>query len=128
MNIIPLVGGAVFAAVGAYIIYDNQRFNKNATKAKGRILRYDEYFSKSTNNYKSKMFRPIFELTIKGKRYEIKSKTSFHSKVIPVGHNADLLYQQGDEENARLAKGNGYGLGLLFIVLSIPAFYFGVFR
>ncbi|WP_339723412.1 DUF3592 domain-containing protein [uncultured Paraglaciecola sp.] len=128
MNIIPLIGGAIFAALGAYIIYDYQRFNKNAIKAKGRILRYDEYFSKGAGNYKRKMFRPIFELTVKGKRYEVKSKTSFHSKIIPVGQNTDLLYQQGDEENARLAKGNDYGLGLLFIALSIPAFYFGLFR
>jgi hypothetical protein len=128
MNIIPLFGGIVFSALGIYICYDYRRFNKNALKIKGRVLRYEEYISKGTDNIKRKMYRPFFELTVNGTTYDVKSKTSFRSKIIPVGHHADVLYQEGDEENARLAKGNGEGLGLLFIALSLPAYYFGLFH
>lgn len=128
MNIIPLFGGLVFSAVGVYICYDYQRFNKHAIKTKGKILRYEEYLSKGTDNVKRVKYRPCFEVTVNGKTYDIKSKTAFSSKIIPVGHHADVLYQAGDESNARLAKGNGRGMGMLFIGLSLPAFYFGLFH
>ena len=127
MNIIPLFGGVVFSLLGVYICYDYRRFNNNAIKTKGKILRYDEYLSKGTDNIKRKMYRPSFELRVDGETYEVKSKTSFHSKIIPVGQNTDVLYKKGDEVNARLAKGNGQALGFLFIGLSIPAYYFGLF-
>lgn len=128
MNVIPLFGGIVFSALGIYICYDYRRFNKNALKIKGRVLGYEEYISKDSNNIKIKMYRPSFELTVNGTTYDVKSKTSFRSKIIPVGHHADVLYQEGDEENARLAKGNGEGLGILFLGLSLPAYYFGLFH
>lgn len=128
MNIIPLFGGIIFSALGVYICYDYRRFDKNALKTKGRVIRYEEYFSKDTDNIKRKMYRPFFELTVNGSTYSVKSKSSFRSKIIPVGHHADVLYQEGDEENARLAKGHGEGLGILFIGLSLPAYYFGLFH
>lgn len=128
MNIVPLIGGVVFSALGLYICYDYQRFNKNALKTKGKIIGYDEYFSKNSDNIKRKVYRPNFQLTLDGKTYDVVSKTSFHSKIIPVGHFADVLYQKGDESNARLKKGNGQGLGFIFLSLSIPAYYFGLFH
>lgn len=128
MNIVPLIAGGAFGCLGLFIFYDYFRFNKSALKAQGNILRYDEYESKDTDGHKSKKYRPSFEFSVNGNTYEVKSKTSFSSKIIPVGQNADVLYKQGDEENARLAKGNGYGLGILFIFLSLPAFYLGLFK
>ena len=128
MNVIPLVGGLIFSGLGVYICYDYRRFNKNALKTTGKIISYDEYFSKDSDNIKRKAYRPNYQITVNGSTYVIKSKTSFHSTIIPVGHNADVLYQKGDETNARLAKGNGQGLGFLFIALSFPAYYFGLFH
>lgn len=128
MNIIPLFGGVIFSALGIYVCYDYRRFNKNALKIKGRVLRYEEYIAKDTDNIKRKVYRPFFEFTVNGSTYVVKSKTSFHSKIIPVDHYADVLYHKGDEENARLAEGNGAGLGILFIALSLPAYYFGLFH
>ena len=112
MNIIPLFGGIVFCLIGLFIFYDYYRFNKNALKVQGKILRYDEYQSKDNDGRKRTKYRPSFEFSVNGNAYEVKSKTSFSSQVIPVGQIADVLYQKGYETNARLVKGNGYGLGL----------------
>ena len=128
MEIIPLFGGIVFSGVGIYVCYDYRRFNQSAIKAKGKVLGYEEYINKESDGSKVKMYRPLFEYSVNGANYEVKSKTSFHYKAIPIGRNVDVLYQQGDEQNARLAKGNGAGLGILFIALSIPAYYFGLFH
>ena len=128
MNVIPLIGAIVFSGLGIYICYDYRRFNKNALKAKGRIVGYEEALSTGTDNIKRKVYRPNFELSVNRKIYHVKSKTSFHSKIIPVGHYVDVLYHDGDEENARLAKENGQGLGILFLGLSLPAYYFGLFH
>ncbi|WP_339725471.1 DUF3592 domain-containing protein [uncultured Paraglaciecola sp.] len=128
MNIIPLIGGLGFGSLGLFILFDYYRFNKDAIKAYGKILRYDEYQSKDNNGRKRTNYRPSFEFSANGKVYEVKSKTSFSSKIIPVGQHTNVLFQAGDESNARLAKGNGYGLGVLFIALSIPAIYFGAFK
>lgn len=126
INIVPLFAGLVFGLLGLYIFYDYYRFNKQAIKAQGKILGYDEYQSKDNDGRKSTKYRPSFEFSANGKSYQVKSKTSFNSRVIPVGHNAVVLYQQGSEENARLAEGNGYGLGILFVAISLPAFYLGL--
>ncbi|MDO6694253.1 hypothetical protein Q4574_13245 [Aliiglaciecola sp. 3_MG-2023] len=125
MNIIPLIGGIGFGSLGLFILFDYYRFNKGAIKVYGKILRYDEYESKNKDGRICTMYRPSFDFSANGKVYEVKSKTSFNSKIIPVGKRANVLYQQGDESNARLAKGNSYWLGILFIGLSIPAIYFG---
>ena len=127
MNVIPLIAGTVFGGLGLYVIYDYYRFNKNALKAQGKILRYDEYQSKDNDNRKRTMYRPSFEFSVNGKSYEVKSSTSFGSHIIPIGQQTDILYQPGHEANARLAQGNGFGLGILFVGLSIPALYFGLF-
>jgi hypothetical protein len=124
-NIIPMVGGIIFGCLGLFIFYDYWRFNKNAVKAQGKVLWYDQYQSKDNDGRKSTKYRPSFEFEVNGHTYQIKSKTSFSSQVIPIGQYTDVLYQKGDEDNARLAKGNGYGLGILFIFLSLPALYFG---
>ena len=118
----------MFGAIGFYIFFDYYRFNKGAIKVNGKILHYDEYQSKNSNGRKRTQFRPCFEFSIEENTYQVKSKTSFSAKVIPVGQDVNLLYQKGDELNARLAKGNGYGLGVLFIFFSMPAFYFGIFK
>lgn len=128
MSIIPLVGGTILSVIGLYIFYDYRRFNKQAFKTQGRILSYEECLSRNSDNVRRKMYRPRFEIKVLGKTYEIESNVSFRSKIIPVGHYAEVLYQAGDEANARLAKGNGCGLGLLLIGLSLPAFYFGLFQ
>lgn len=126
MNIIPLVAGFVFGGLGSYILFDYWRFNQKALKTQGKILRYDEYQSKDSDNRKQTMYRPSFEFSLNGITYEVQSKTSFSSKIIPIGQNTDILYQKGNEANARLAKENGCGLGILFIGLSIPAIYIGL--
>ncbi|PSV25478.1 MULTISPECIES: DUF3592 domain-containing protein [unclassified Photobacterium] len=128
MNIVPLFAAILFSVLGVYICYDYRRFNKNAIKTQGKIISYDEYFSKDNDNLKRKMYRPYFEVTVNKQTYSVKSKTSFHSKVIPIGQYTDVLYQKGDEKNARIANSNGVGLGFLFIGLSIPAYYFGLFH
>jgi hypothetical protein len=127
INIIPLIAGIVFGCLGLFIFYDYYRFNQCAIKTQGKIMSYSEYQSKDSNGRRSTKYTPIFEFSVNGDVYNIKSKTSFSSKVIPVGKITEVLYQQGDEEHARLAQGNGYGLGILFIGLSLPALYFGVF-
>jgi len=126
MNIVPVIAGFVFGGVGSYILFDYYRFNKKALKAQGKILRYDEYQSKDNDNRKRTMYRPSFEFSLDGITYEVKSKTSFSSHIIPIGQSTEILYLKGNEDNARLAQGNGYGLGLLFIGLSIPAIYIGL--
>ena len=126
MNVVPLIAGVVFGGIGSYIIFDYYLFNRAVLKTQGKILRYDEYQTKSDNR-KQTMFRPIFEFSLNGTTYEVESKTSFSSHIVPVGRYTDVLYKKGDEGNARLAKGNGYGLGILFIGLAIPAIYLGVF-
>lgn len=128
MNIVPLVGGVIFAGFGLYICFDYFRFNRGAVKAQGRVVEYEEYLSKDTDNIKRTMYRPVFELEVEGVAYRVRSKTSFRAKEIPVGQGTDVLYRKGDEQNARLGKGNNPGMGILFIGLSIPAFYFGLFR
>ncbi|MBU2952703.1 DUF3592 domain-containing protein [Marinobacter sp. F3R08] len=125
MNIVPFVAGIVFGCLGGYILFDYYRFNKKSIKTYGKILRYDEYQTKH-NNRKCTMYRPSFEYSVNGNNYEVKSKVSFNSKVIPVGQVAKVLYEIGDESNARLAKGNGYALGVLFIGLSVPGIYLGL--
>lgn len=126
MNIVPLIAGIVFGGLGSYILFDYYRFNQKALKSQGKILRYDEHQSKDSDNRKRTMYRPSFEFLLNGITYEVKSKTSFSSHVIPIGQSTEILYLKGDEENARLAQGNGYGLGILFIGLSIPAIYIGL--
>lgn len=128
MNIIPLVGGTILSVTGSYIFYDYRRFNKQASRTQGRILSYEEYLSRNSDNVRRKMYRPRFEIKVLGKTYVVESNASFRSKIIPVGHYAEVLYQAGDEANARLAKGNGHGLGILLIGLSLPAFYFGLYH
>jgi len=127
MNIIPLIGGIGFGCFGLFIIFDYYRFNRKAIKTQGTILRYDESTTTNNDGHKRKTFTPIFEYSDNGNCYEVRSTTSFSSKIIPVGHSADVLYQPGQEDKARLAKGNGMGLGILFVALSLPAFYFGLF-
>jgi hypothetical protein len=126
MNIVLLIAGIVFGGLGSYIFFDYYRFNQKALKSQGKILRYDEYQSKDSDNRKRTMYRPSFEFLLNGITYEVKSKTSFSSQIIPIGQSTEILYIKGDEENARLAQGNGYGLGILFIGLSIPAIYIGL--
>jgi hypothetical protein len=126
MNIVLLIAGIVFGGLGSYIFFDYYRFNQKALKSQGKILRYDEYQSKDSDNRKRTMYRPSFEFLLNGITYEVKSKTSFSSHIIPIGQSTEILYIKGDEENARLAQGNGYGLGILFIGLSIPAIYIGL--
>jgi hypothetical protein len=126
MNIVPLIAGIVFGGLGSYIFFDYYRFNQKALKSQGEILRYDEYQSKDSDNRKRTMYRPSFEFLLNGITYEVKSKTAFSSHIIPIGQSTEILYLKGDEENARLAQGNGYGLGILFIGLSIPAIYIGL--
>ncbi|WP_233998368.1 MULTISPECIES: DUF3592 domain-containing protein [unclassified Pseudoalteromonas] len=126
INLVPLFGGVVFAAVGAYILFDYYRFNKSALKTQGKIIAYDEYLSKNSDGHQRMQYRPHFEYSVNGQRFVVISKTSFNSKVVPVGRTAEVLYQRGDEANGRLAKGNGYVLGLIFVGLSAPALYFGL--
>lgn len=126
INIVPLLAGLVFGLLGLYIFYDYYRFNKFAIKAQGKILGYDEYQSKDNDGRKSTKYRPCFEFSANGKSYQVKSKTSFSTHIIPVGHNAAVLYQQGNEESARLARGNDFGLAILFVAISLPAFYLGL--
>ncbi|PSV57280.1 DUF3592 domain-containing protein [Photobacterium sp. GB-3] len=128
MNIVPLIAGFVFGVLGSYILFDYWRFNQNALKTKGKILRYYEYQSKDSDNSKQTMYRPSFEFSLNGITYEVQSKTSFNSKIIPISQNTDILYHKGNEANARLAKGNGFRLGILFIGLSIPAIYIGLYQ
>ncbi|MCG3866107.1 MULTISPECIES: DUF3592 domain-containing protein [unclassified Photobacterium] len=128
MNIVPLIAGYVFGVLGSYILFDYWRFNQKALKTKGKILRYYEYQSKDSDNSKQTMYRPSFEFSLNGITYEVQSKTSFNSKIIPIGQNTDILYHKGNEANARLAKGNGFRLGILFIGLSIPAIYIGLYQ
>jgi hypothetical protein len=125
--LIPLIAGIVFGGLGLFVLYDYYRFNKDIVKAQGEILRYDEYQSKDSNNHKLTMYRPSFAFTVNGNVYEVKSNTSFCSHIIPIGHKTGILYHKGNEVNARLAKGNDCWLGILFIVLSIPAIYLGLF-
>ena len=127
MNIIPLVGGMVFGCLGLFIFYDYWRFNKNAVRVQGKVLWYDKYQSKDNDGRKSTKYRPSFEFSVNERTYQVKSKTSFSSQVIPIGQYTDVLYQHGSEDSARLAKGNGYGLGILFLFLALPALYLGLF-
>ncbi|WP_233998006.1 MULTISPECIES: DUF3592 domain-containing protein [unclassified Pseudoalteromonas] len=126
INPVPLFGGLIFATVGAYILFDYYRFNKSALKTQGKIIAYDEYLSKNSDGHKRMQYRPHFEYSVNGQRFVVISKASFNSKVIPVGHMAEVLYLRGDEANGRLAKGHGYLLGLIFVGLSAPALYFGL--
>ncbi|PSV34094.1 DUF3592 domain-containing protein [Photobacterium sp. GB-210] len=128
MNIVPLIAGFVFGVLGSYILFDYWRFNQKALKTKGKILRYYEYQSKDSDNSKQTMYRPSFEFSLNGITYEVQSKISFNSKIIPIGQNTDILYHKGNEANARLAKGNDFRLGILFIGLSIPAIYIGLYQ
>ncbi len=128
MNIVPLIAGFAFGVLGSYILFDYWRFNQKALKTLGKILRYDEYQSKDSDNRKQTMYKPIFQFSVNGITYEVKSKTSFNSKVIPIGQHTDILYHKGNEANARLAKDNGFGLGILFIGLSLPAIYIGLYQ
>ncbi|TCS35879.1 DUF3592 domain-containing protein [Reinekea marinisedimentorum] len=127
IQFVPLVAGGIFAGLGVFMVYDYYRFNKSAIKAQGEILRYDEYQSKDSDNRKRTMYCPYFVFAVGGKAYEVKSNTSYSSKAIPVGEKVDVLYQPGNEAKARLAKGNDSWLGILFIGLSLPAFYYGLF-
>jgi hypothetical protein len=125
--LVPLIAGAVFGGLGLFMLYDYYRFNRKAVKAQGEILSYHEYQSRGSDNRKRAMYRPIFAFTVNGNVYEVKSKTSFSSHIIPIGQKTEILYHEGSEANARLAKGNDCWLGILFICLSIPATYFGLF-
>lgn len=116
MNIVPLIAGFVFGILGGDILFDYWRFNQKALKTQGKILRYEEYQSKDSDNPKQTMYRPSFEFSLNGITYEVKSITSFNSKVISIGQHTDILYH----------KGNGFGLGILFIGLSLPAIYIGL--
>ncbi|MFT2090933.1 DUF3592 domain-containing protein [Paraglaciecola sp. 2405UD69-4] len=124
---IPLLAGFIFAGLGGYIIFDYYRFNDGAIKVQGTILRYHAYQSRDTDNIMRTMYRPYFSFTVNDRVYEVKSSTSYANQIIPVGQNVAVLYQQGDEANARLNQGNNYWLGIVFIVISIPAIYLGLF-
>ncbi|WP_252729322.1 DUF3592 domain-containing protein [Aliiglaciecola lipolytica] len=123
MTIVPLIAGVFLGGLGGFILFDYYRFNNKALKTYGKILRYDELQYKENANRKRTMYRPCFEYRVSGKTYEVTSKTTFSTQVIPIGQNTKVLYEIGDESNARLTQGNGYGLGILFIALSLPAFY-----
>lgn len=127
IELVPLIAGVVFGGLGLFVIYDYYRFNKGVIKAQGKILTYHEYQSKDSDNRKRTMYRPSFTFTVNENVYEVKSKTSFSSHIIPIGHKTGVLYHKGNEANARLVKGNNYWLGILFISLSIPAIYLGLF-
>ncbi len=124
-NLMVLLAALVFGGLGLFIIIDYARFNRIAIKTKGKVVRYDEYQSKGSNGHKKTMYRPYFEFIHLGKVFEVKSTTSFSHKVIPVGSAADVLFVPGQEDKARLAEGHSYTLGVLFLFLSLPAFYLG---
>ena len=128
ISIIPLIGAITFFGLGLFIFIDYYRFNKNVVKSNGVISEYSEYQSKSSQGRNLTKYRPIFEFSSNGNHFKVKSKTSYNSQVIPIGQEVEVLFNKGEENKARLAKENGYGLGILFVMISLPAFYFGLFR
>lgn len=121
-SILLMFVGIIFCGLGLFVCIDYFRFNRNTIKTQGTITDYNVQISKN----KRKAYQPIFEYTIKGHTYEVKSKRSFTYHVIPIGQSADVLYSQGNEEGARLAKGNDCIIGIFFMILGAIIFYGGL--
>ncbi|TQV84390.1 DUF3592 domain-containing protein [Aliikangiella coralliicola] len=125
-EIIPLIAGVIFLLLGLYIAIDTYRFRKYAVVTQGKIVKYESYISKGSDGTKRTMYRPFFEFEVDGQSYQVKSDTSSAGKTIPVGGAVEVMYHQDKIEKARIRSGGAYGLSILFIVLSIPAFLLGL--
>ncbi|WP_448567315.1 DUF3592 domain-containing protein [Thalassotalea ganghwensis] len=128
MTIIPLVGGALFAVVGVFVLVDHFRFTRKATKTKAIVTDYHQYQSKDTDNMMRTFYKPYFEFAVSGEHYRVKSRLSFRYKKFPIGQQIDILYIEGDENNARIDKGSSVVFGLFFVGLSLPFLYLGIVK
>lgn len=104
-NVGKLVGsifmgvGSVMLIVVAYLVYSNMQFAKRAKPVKGKVMAYDSYESKdSDNNGYTTMYTPTFEYAYNGKTYTYKSTTSSSGKEFEIGEMVDVLVDPNEPE------------------------------
>ncbi len=124
IELIPLLGGVIFLSAGFFVIIEHTRFMKNATKTKAKVIGYKEIRRKDKGRTVTS-FAPIFVFTVDGVQYESCSHISFSSKRYLVGMQIELAYIKGKYSEARIASNAGIPTAVLFILLSLPALYFG---
>ncbi|HFQ5285874.1 TPA: DUF3592 domain-containing protein [Vibrio vulnificus] len=124
IELIPLLGGVIFLSAGFFVIIEHTRFMKNATKTKAKVIGYKEIRRKDKGRTVTS-FAPIFVFTVDGVQYESCSHISFSSKRYLVGMQIEIAYIKGKYSEARIASNTGIPTAVLFILLSLPALYFG---
>ena len=93
------VVGSVFLALAGWLYWEDQRFAQSAKSAKGTVIENVRYF----DDEGSVMYRPIVEFRdSNGIEHQFSSNVSASSPQFEVGETADILYDPGKPDSARI--------------------------
>ena len=125
-NAFVLFVGLVFAALGLFILVDYFRFQGPAAQTTGKVLRYETVQKRVQGKRLKVSYRPVFEYEVHGRRYEVRSHTSFNREPFALNEQVIVLYDPASEASGRLAHSHSPLLGWFFLAMALPALYLGL--
>jgi len=123
MEIILLFVGAIFAAVGGFILYDRAQFIKSANLSKGSVVGVRT----KTGSKGTAMYAPVIGYVQDGVEYQFSSNTYSSVLTLSIGDEVDILVSSNDPGDARLRNSPDKVLGGIFLALGAGcsiAFFF----
>jgi hypothetical protein len=126
MEIIPIIVGFLFSAIGGYILFDTYNFRKISQLVMGNLVGYESHISKSRKGGSTTMYAPVVEFISNGKVFCFKGNISSGSMSYTVGGSVPVLYMNNDPHNARIRTNLRYVFGGAFAFIGIIALAIGI--
>lgn len=129
-ELIPILVGAIFAAVGFFSLKNFLALRKKGSRVAGEVTGIEKYVSTTgsgSDRSSSVMYCPVVSYTFEGQAREVRGLSVNHLRH-RLGQKVEILVRQeenGGNIEASINDSLNVGLGLLFLGLGLGAIGFG---
>ena len=123
MEVIMLIVGAAIAALGAFMLWDDKQFRKQAINGRGTVVAMSVSETRSRNSSSTEVYAPVVQYEIDGETHEFTARVASSHVSHSIGDPVDILINRNDPSDARLVKSPALAIayammafGLAFVI------------
>jgi len=122
MEFVLVIVGAVFFAVGAFLVINHRNFREHAYKVRGKVVGIERYVSTSgsgSNRSRSTFYRPVVEYVAQGNTFRFNSMIGRESIRHKLNQTVPVLVARDNPADARLDSNQITVMGAIFALVGL---------
>jgi hypothetical protein len=130
MEIVFLLVGLVFAAIGGFILWDERRFRATAGEVHGEVIALERRISRGRKNGPRTFYHPVIKYSFRGESHAFTGRIGSSAITHDIGEGVTVLVQPQHPDKGRLKGKGSMVMGGVFFAIGIGAcvLFFNIFE